>query len=103
MESVSISVCTESIKHQKENVPNINRPTTLMGGGQYTYFPNLFIGGISPAPFSYASVRRDGCTQKLVYTKVHKVVNVNVREYVEGRGDTQGEPCVVVNGSTYRR
>ena len=22
--SVSISVCTESIKHQKENVPNIN-------------------------------------------------------------------------------
>ena len=52
MESVSISVCTESIKHQKENVPNINRPTTLMGGGGNTHtFPTCSLGAYPPPPF----------------------------------------------------
>ena len=51
---VSISVCTESIKHQKESVPNINWPTTwiLYGEGQNTLWPpNFFIG----PPFPYAT------------------------------------------------
>ena len=46
----SVSMCTESIK-QKENVPNINWPTSLiLGGGNTHSAPNCFIGGHAPAP-----------------------------------------------------
>ena len=45
--SVSISVCTESIKHQKENAPNINWPRTLILGGEGKTH--------SPAPLSCAT------------------------------------------------
>ena len=41
--TVSINVCTESIKLQKESVPNINWSTTL-GGAKYTLPPTLWGG-----------------------------------------------------------
>ena len=51
----SVSVCTESVKHQEENVSNINWPTTLiLWCGQNTLCPppaNFFIGGDAPFPF----------------------------------------------------
>ena len=44
--AVSNNLCTESIKHQKENVPNINWPTTFIffggGGRQNTPPPPTF-------------------------------------------------------------
>ena len=53
------SVCTDSIKHQTENVPNINWLTILILWGETTLPPphNIFIGGMAPAPFSYATVQ----------------------------------------------
>ena len=46
------TILPESIKHQKENVPNINWSTTLILGGGHTLPPppNLFTGGM-PSPF----------------------------------------------------
>ena len=60
-----VGQCTESIKYQKENAPNIILATNLNiggGGGKHTLAPsNLFIEGGGhappPAPFSYATVR----------------------------------------------
>ena len=54
-------MCTESIKHKKENVPHINWPTTLIleGEGQNTVCPQPFHGGggVTPAPlFTLLSV-----------------------------------------------
>ena len=52
--SISRPICTESIKHENENVPNrpINWPTTsiynvglLRMGAKHTVAPNLFIWG----------------------------------------------------------
>ena len=58
---VSISVCAESIKHQKENVPNINWPTTLILRGGGTPCRQLCIRGqwgmVPAAPFPYATDR----------------------------------------------
>ena len=56
---VCISVYTESIKHQKENVPDINWPTTLILGGTHSASPTWICvcvwggGGHGPAPFTY--------------------------------------------------
>ena len=51
--TVSISVCTESVNHQKEYVPNINCPTTLIWGTKHTQPPpphthTLFHWGTCP-------------------------------------------------------
>ena len=61
--SVGISLCRESIKHQKENVPNINWPITLIQvlGDQNTLptasqFLSWGGGRCHSAPFSHAAV-----------------------------------------------
>ena len=48
--SVLVEVCTESIKHQKENVPNMYWPTTVMlAGAKKTHSsPKLFHWGPWP-------------------------------------------------------
>ena len=53
---VSISVCTESIKHQKEYVPNINWPITLIfGGGTHSPPPFSWGGGAVPSFLCHCS------------------------------------------------
>ena len=48
---VSIIVCAESIKQKKENVPNINWPTTLvLGEGKTHAAPNFSWGGCPQPP-----------------------------------------------------
>ena len=44
----SISVCTESMKHEKENVLNINWLINLMLGGKHT--PTFSLWGMTPPP-----------------------------------------------------
>ena len=60
-----ISVCTESSKNQKENMPHINWPTTYIWGGAQTHSappPQLFHPGADmpqspfPMPLSVTSI-----------------------------------------------
>ena len=51
-----LSVCTESIKHQKEKVPNLKTHNPNIGGDTLCPPPPNILGHDPRTPFSYATV-----------------------------------------------